>query len=488
MNSHLFGNPHSHSPSSMLSTNEVESTRIQALRFFNADPEYFDLIFVANATAAIKLVADCFSDYTRGQGGFWYGYHADAHTSLVGVREVAGQGSMCFHKDEGVNCWVSDQGASRSSILHGEDTIALFGFPGQGNMNGRRLPLLWPQLLRCSRSRKIYSLLDAAALVATAPLDLSDHDKAPDFIALSFYKIFGFPDLGALIVRKAAGHVLRTRRYFGGGTVDMVINRGFKGDINDDWFARKATSSHEMLEDGTPPFHSIVALRIALDVHKRLYGSMANVSRYCANLVNQLYREMSTIRHANGFLVCQIYKDAQSTYGDSKSQGPTIAFNVQNSRGHFIGKSDFETLAILNNIQIRTGGLCNPGGIASALNISPAEMRENFEEGVRCGNEVDQMHGKPTGLIRVSLGAMSSEKDVSTFLRFLRLFVDKAVPSLQKPIMLESSAEKSSKVDCVLSVRESSETFMCPIAACSRSFNSKDELSNHLPSHRDMGR
>ncbi|KAI1044863.1 hypothetical protein LB505_005197 [Fusarium chuoi] len=45
---------------------------------------------------------------------------------------------------------------------------------------------------------------------------------APDFTCLSFYKIFGFPDLGALVVRRASGHILNLRRYFGGGTIAQL--------------------------------------------------------------------------------------------------------------------------------------------------------------------------------------------------------------------------------------------------------------------------
>jgi molybdenum cofactor sulfurtransferase len=67
-----------------------------------------------------------------------------------------------------------------------------------------------------------YSLLDAAALATTSPLNFSCPDEAPDFTVLSFYKVFGFPDLGALIVRKKSGHILTWRKYFGGGTVNYL--------------------------------------------------------------------------------------------------------------------------------------------------------------------------------------------------------------------------------------------------------------------------
>ena len=54
-------------------------------------------------------------------------------------------------------------------------------------------------------------------------------------------------------------------------------------------------------------------------------------------------------------------------------------------------------------------------------------MHENFEECVRCGNDLDEINGKPTGIIRVSLGAMSTMRDISTFIQFLRRFVDMTI-------------------------------------------------------------
>ena len=498
MNAHLFGNPHSGSPSSMLSTNCIESTRVKALDFFKADPEDFDLIFVANATAAIKLVADCMSDYSQSKGskGFRFGYHGDSHTSLVGVREIAKSNVKCFDSDKDVEEWLLRPERSMSQYGHAlpnhDGSVELFAYPAQSNMNGRRLPLQWPGRVRAvnSASREVYTLLDAAAFVATGQLDLSDEKNAPDFVALSFYKIFGFPDLGALIVRKKSGRVLKARRYFGGGTVDMVIN----GNEDAMWHARKASQLHDMLEDGTPAFHSIAALRIALDTHRRLFGSMANVSKHTCILSKVLYRRMSNLAHANGRPVCRIYKGTSSEYGDSKSQGPTVAFNVLTSRGEWIGKSVFERLAVLNNIQIRTGGVCNPGGIATCLRISPVKMRDNFDEGVRCGNELDEINGKPTGIIRVSLGAMSSLKDIEYFVRFLQLFASREPneeqsvapwgPQISARQPSFPSIAQSTDLQAMVRVKEAKSFSKCPVAACMACFGLRDQLMDHLYVHR----
>ncbi len=423
LTSNLFGNPHSASPASKLTTEKVEKVRLQVLAFVKADPKDFDLIFVANATAAVKLLVECVIDYSLEQRkrqvdrGFWYGYHKDCHTSLVGPREVA-DSSQYFDGDDEVERWLS------LPDIGNDASVGIFAYPAQSNMNGRRLPLDWPGRLRRAQSSQnlnIFSLLDAAAYVATAQLDLSNEEMAPDFTAFSFYKIFGFPDLGALIVRKKASNVLSKRRYLGGGTVEMVINSSGPALA---WHARKQSSLHAMLEDGTPPFHTIIALESAMETHRSLFGSMTKVSQHTSRLVKILHGEMAALYYLNGQSVCSIYKDKSSTHGDSKTQGPTVAFNIKDRRGHWIGKTQFEHAAIKANIQLRTGGVCNPGGIASALGLSPVEMRANFAEGVRCGNEVDEMQGKPTGIVRVSLGAMSNLGDIRRFLEFLKWFAE----------------------------------------------------------------
>lgn len=417
--------------SSQLSTQRTDDVRLRVLRFFNADPDEFDVVFVANATAAIKLVADSLrdSDYR----GFWYGYHIDSHTSLVGVRELAGMGHQCFQKDADVETWISELASNQTK------TPKLFAFPAQSNMNGRRLPLRWCEQVRSGAENgggNVFTLLDAASLVSTAPLDLSDVAAAPDFTALSFYKIFGFPDLGALIVRKAAGRVFERRKFFGGGTVDMVLAMGAP------WHAKKESSIHERLEDGTLPFHSIIALDSALDTHKRLYGSMANVSVHTGFLAKQLCDRLSALTHYNETKVCQIYQ-SHSAYGDPAAQGPIIAFNMRNSHGDWIGKTEVEKLATVQNIQLRTGSVCNPGGTALSLGWTGTELRGHYTTGLRCGDNHDILGDRPTGILRVSLGAMTNLKDIDSLIDFIEEFyVEKAPPliTLNPPVAGNDSA------------------------------------------------
>ena len=439
MMSDLFGNPHSASPSSERSTRRVESVRLRLLRFFRADPEHFDLVFTSNTTAAIKLVADAFRETES--PGFWYGYHRDAHTSLVGVREYAAE-SRCFTSDDELELFLNNEFKPISDPS--DQKIGLFAWPAQSNMNGRRLPL---DLAGRVRSRlnftdqSTYTLLDAAAYCTTGQLDLSDHHAAPDFTALSLHKIFGFPDLGALVIRKAAGQIFKKRRYFGGGTVDMVTV------LTKEWYARKDDVLHEQLEDGTLPFHQIIALDSALNVHSECYGSMTNITKHTSGLAANMYRRLRALKHANGVAVCDVYKDPRTQYGNPKTQGPTVAFNIRNSRGGWIGKSDVERLAIIRGIHLRTGGVCNPGGIASFCSLDQWEMRRNFSEGMRCGDNLDIIGGKPTGIVRASLGAMSCQQDVDNLIDFVEtFFVETTVDESPVPVNKELLAAESGSV------------------------------------------
>lgn len=429
MTTTLLGNPHSVSPSSQLSTLRIEDTRLRALQLFNADPKNFDLVFVANATAGIKLVAEALRAAPQ---GFDYAYHEASHTSLVGVREEARR-SICV-ADHQVEQWISDSDLfnydSQSS------STLLFAYPGQSNMDGRRYPLDWSQRLRGLDQRDeypVYTLLDAAALAATSPLDLTDPETAPDFTVVSFAKMFGFPNLGALIVRRQAEPAFNFRRYFGGGTVDTIVCH------KEQWHALKSHSLHERLEDGTLPLHSIIALDAAIHTHLRLFGPLCDVALHVSYLTKRLHHSLRKLRHGNGALVCEMYSPEPDEVSDALVVGPIIAFNLRNQAGAWVSLAEVEKLAGLKGFHIRTGGVCNPGGIASALNLQPWEIKRNFSAGFRCGSENDIIAGKPTGVIRASLGAMSTTSDVDAFVLFITEFYCESAPTPKIPLELISN-------------------------------------------------
>jgi len=76
-------------------------------------------------------------------------------------------------------------------------------------------------MIEYASSLGYYTLLDAAALAPSSSFSLSDHPQL-DAMAVSFYKMFGFPTgVGALIVKESFLAQL-SRPWFAGGNVDVV--------------------------------------------------------------------------------------------------------------------------------------------------------------------------------------------------------------------------------------------------------------------------
>lgn len=216
--------------------------------------------------------------------------------------------------------------------------------------------------------------------------------------------------------------------------------------IDDCWHMRKDYtvdshySLHDQLEDGTLPFHSIIALDAALDVHTRLFGTMSDVSKHTAYLTKRLFNKLSSLQHWNATPLCRIYNDASATYGDSKTQGATVAFNIQRADRSLVPYTEVERLADEHSIYVRSGGLCNPGGIATHLGLKPWEMKRAWSAGHRCGHATEIVSGKPTGVVRASLGAMSTVSDVDRLVELLtsNYVEQKVVAPVALPIRSDS--------------------------------------------------
>jgi molybdenum cofactor sulfurtransferase len=145
----------------------------------------------------------------------------------------------------------------------------LFAYPGQCNFSGVKYPLEWSGEVRKKGNWDV--LVDAASLVASSRLDLSK--SSPDYVCISFYKIFGLPTgLGALLVRAGSEEKLQ-KSYFGGGTVLMTLAGGkMRKELR--------PTFHERFEDGTINFLSIVQLGVAIDYFQKLIPGSISISYY----------------------------------------------------------------------------------------------------------------------------------------------------------------------------------------------------------------
>ena len=410
LRSTVLGNPHSQNPTSMTSTHLMHQAREDVLRYFRADPQEYTVIFTANASGALKLVGESYPF----QPGSHFCLLADNHNSVQGIREFA------RHKGARISYVPLDphtlSGADPKPYLENWDTNKpnLFAFPAQSNFSGAQHPL---DFIELAHELGHDVLLDAAAFVPTNRLDLSQ--VHPDFVPISFYKIFGYPTgVGALIVRREALRKL-VRPWFGGGTVRLVSTKADLHILADDY---------EAFEDGTPNYLSLPAISMGLRFMEAL--DVDRIHRWVMRLTDYLLDEMQALHHDNGAPLVRIY-------GPSDTQTPrggTIAFNLLDPEGRFFPFHLVEREAIDHTISIRAGCFCNPGAGEFSLDITAEDVRRCVREATVDGIfDTDRYHAclgsKPSGAVRASLGLATNFEDIARFLQFLTTYLNRPVPA-----------------------------------------------------------
>ena len=389
----VFGNPHSQSIASLRSTEVIEDARRLTLGFFGADEREYEVIFTGNASGALRLVAEGFAFGPGSQ----FVLSADNHNSVNGIREHAlarGADVRYARLDDELRL------TSDANELTRPTGPSLYAFPAQSNFSGVQHPL---SLVDAAKQAGYAVLLDAAAFAPTNPLQL-DVVK-PDFVALSFYKMFGYPTgIGALIVRREALADLR-RPWFAGGTVEFA-------SVQHRTHMLKAGA--EGFEDGTPNFGSIAALADGF----ALLGDvgMHNAKRRVSQLTTTMLGELASLRHKNGRSMTQVYGPANGV-----SRGGTVAFNVVDHCGRVVPYQTVERRALERGVSVRGGCFCNPGAAERAFGFPATEtlscMTRARTEGFTIESFAACLGGTTAvGAVRASLGIASNERDIARLL------------------------------------------------------------------------
>lgn len=211
LSTNLYCNPHTSKSTEDL----IDQVRYKILQHFNTTSNEYSVVFVSGATAALKTVAETF-DFGANKGAFVY--VRDAHTSVLGMREsVQTDNIRAIERTDFLRHSVGNCGSD------GIASNSLCVYAAQCNFGGYKYPLeLIENVQRCANGSNWYVCLDAASYVSTNHLDLNKY--RPDFVCISFYKMFGYPTgLGGLLVSKRGESVLR-KRYYGGGTVKIAMS------------------------------------------------------------------------------------------------------------------------------------------------------------------------------------------------------------------------------------------------------------------------
>ena len=286
----------------------------------------------------------------------------------------------------------------------------MFAFPAQSNFSGVQHPLTW---IAQAQAAGYDVLLDAAAFAPTNRLDLSRWH--PDYVSLSFYKIFGYPTgIGALLVRKPALAKLR-RPWYAGGTITFSSVRA-EATTGEGFYLTPGPAG---FEDGTVNYLGIPAVGIGLD-HISSVG-IETIHTRVTCLTGWLLEELGALRHSNGAPVVRRYGPA-----GTDRRGATIAMNFFDPSGALIDSVRVERRANLAGISLRSGCHCNPGVREVALGFSTEEMAAAFKDKDRLRYQefLQVIDGKTTGAARASLGLATTFADVYRFRDFAAGFRD----------------------------------------------------------------
>jgi len=403
---HVFGNPHSTNPTSIESTRLVERCRRRVLQFFGADPDEYAVVFTANASHALKLVGESYPFAAGDQFLLTF----DNHNSVNGIREFdrAHGARTIYLPMVPPELRVDDAVLERSLEKAAPGGHNLFAFPAQSNFSGVQHPLEW---IAKAQGRGWDVLLDAAAFVATNRLDLGRWH--PDFVALSFYKMFGYPTgVGALLARKRALAKLH-RPWFAGGTINVA-------SVQADRYVLAPGSAG--FEDGTLDFTNIPAVEGGLELLESIGVDLIHqrVRLLCGWLIEALL----ALHHGNGRPLVRLYGPHTL-----ERRGSTLAMNFYGAAGRVIDHQLVEGAAGERGISLRTGCFCNPGAGEVALGLTRREIEDCFGAGDSRMTYEDLRHcidPREAGAVRVSLGLVSNFADVFAFREYARGLLEDA--------------------------------------------------------------
>lgn len=402
----VFGNPHSHNPTSLAMTKLVESARRFVLEYFQAPPDEFTAIFTSNASGALKLVGESYP-FTRGG---CYALAFDNHNSVNGIREFARARDADIHYIPVIAPDLHLDRSALEKILDQADPALhnLFAYPAQSNFSGAQHPL---DLIPYARQRGWDILLDCAAYAPTNRLDIGA--IRPDFATFSFYKMFGYPTgLGCLLARRDKLALLR-RPWFAGGTITIASVQGNGYYLID---------GEAAFEDGTVDYLNIPAVETGLRFLQQVGIDQIHQRVVC--LTGWLIDELTGLRHTNGRPMVRIHGPVST-----QERGSTVTISLDDPFGTTLDDLRIEELANHDGISLRTGCFCNPGAGEIAHGLSALEMSTFFQSGEKISflelrHIMQARFSKYVSAIRISTGIASNFNDIYAFLRFVSRFLD----------------------------------------------------------------
>ncbi|MFA6547413.1 MAG: aminotransferase class V-fold PLP-dependent enzyme [Candidatus Magasanikbacteria bacterium] len=396
LQSTLLGNPHSHHKPSATAMQGITQARAAILQYFNANADEYEVIFTSGATAAIRIL-----QHFLFEGGE-YLLTADNHNSVNGLREDARrQGAIVRYAPISDDLTLDEATLTRMLTYPRSMGNRLFAYPAKSNYSGIHHSLSW---VNYAQSCGWSVLLDAAAYCGGKRLNLSK--VKPDFVPISFYKLFGYPTgVGCMIIKRSAYAKLH-KRWFAGGSILLV-------SVTDENFYAPETLGYARFEDGTLNFANIPAVVPGL----QFMESLGDICEHATVLGVKLYDSLQTLHEGDNSIIIH-----------SPRGTDIVTFSVKRGQ-QIVDAWVFERYANEQAVFVRTGCFCNPGVNEKVFGYKIDAFKALYNstisnDAITIDNLRRHIGGDvPIGAIRASFGYANTEMDVNRIVAVTRQFL-----------------------------------------------------------------
>ena len=377
LGTHLYGNTHSESPSATLSTEQVQQARAFLLNYLGISSltEYVT-VFTYSYAQALKVIAESFP-YTE-KSKFYYS--STSSNNILGLRG--------FVEKKGGKSELFDI-KKKADFAFEDNSTNIIAFPLVDEFTGEVLSVeKMKQIIKTptGNSNFTITMADASVYLANHKIDLKETPFTA--LAISFEKIFGFPNLGCAVISGDLIPKLQ-KPYFGGGTLVFAMP-------NEDYEKMRLKPS-EKFEDGSIPFLSIASLKYGFDMLKEL--GIEETFHFQHDMGQRLYKGIKELQYNDNTKTIIVYSPPETE--------TIVTFNVLDKNGNIIDYHKVLESARLANISISGGCMSTPGSCYSALQIS----------------EKDAENKPEIGALRASVGWATTMTDVDKLIQFLRDFI-----------------------------------------------------------------
>lgn len=353
--------------------------------FLNISRNDYSMVFVANRTAAFKLLAEAYPFQSSKNLLTVYDYESEAVEAMIDISAKRGAriSSAEFSWPR-----MRIQSAKLKKLLIRKRTkkenTGLFVFPLQSRMSGARYSYLWMKMAQENGWRV---LLDACAL---GPKDMNSLGLSlfqPDFLIWSFYKVFGENPSGfaCLFVKKTTVSILEASRSTGIISLlpekkvspsamdtsedDLDNSSSFSGPISiqaTQSRIHEGETSEQQNTEVEKTSQLVASEKLAESGNGRLEVQCRGldhvdtlglilISSRGRYLVNWLINALTKLQHPNTEKGIQLVR----IYGPKVrfDRGPAVAFNVYDWKGEKVDPVLVQKLADRSNISLSYGFL-----------------------------------------------------------------------------------------------------------------------------------